>query len=164
MGNDVIIPPRDFDHLSRRYYSVSHVRMYEFWVVTWHKVHAKFNKFVPSPSAVIKCVQTDITCEEGRLGWLRLGLVGSGQVMRVMRMRSGSWVWRHPTSRHWASVTKILLSAWICSGDIWHKGHTKFQEFPSSHSADIKCVQADITCEEGRLGWVGLCACAVGQR
>jgi hypothetical protein len=39
----------------------------------WHKVDRKYNSISNSDSVVMKCVQTDITCEVVGLGCVRLG-------------------------------------------------------------------------------------------
>lgn len=38
----------------------------------------------------------------------------------------------------------------------WHNVHAKFHVFPSSHSVAMKYVPMLVSCEGGRMGWVGM--------
>jgi hypothetical protein len=53
-------------------------------VTSWHCVHTKFHEFPSRYSKVIKCVQTDISCEDVGLGQDRFGKVCDAHAQRVM--------------------------------------------------------------------------------
>jgi hypothetical protein len=64
----------------------------------WHNIHTKFLEFPSSHSLVNEFAQTDVRCEQIRLGWFR-----SGCIRLVMRMRRGSWLMA--STSHLASLS-----------------------------------------------------------
>jgi hypothetical protein len=48
-------------------------------------VHTKFYEYPSGHYLAIECLQTDITCEEDRLGWVGSGWVSDAHAQRVMR-------------------------------------------------------------------------------
>jgi hypothetical protein len=109
----------------------------------WHNVHTIFHEYPPSHFLVIKYVQTGHCVLDVGLDWVRLGYV---RLAHAQIINTGvTDVHLTNSSNRYVGITECRkLKCIILRSYLRHNVHTKFREYPSSHSLVIKCVK-DIT-------------------